>query len=187
MDEVLRTLDDATRDVTPRMLGAALTGVAFLLALLIGLATSAEWQTLLLWQRQAGRPWRTRCRRLTGPGATTAVGLVRRSGVRPAADVLPVRPAALPGRGGAHRQHPRLAHRAHGHRLPGARTTLDGAAQRPALGVAPGHPGRPPHRHRRRRLPARQVQPGVRPACLPVSRRAWMPPMPRCASRPRTS
>ena len=51
-----------------------LTGVALLLALLIGLATSAEWQTLLLFQHQATEA--AIAAAAAGPGAATAVGSV---------------------------------------------------------------------------------------------------------------
>jgi uncharacterized membrane protein (UPF0182 family) len=71
--EVLAVVDDIVAEITPRRLGLALTAVAALFAILIGLATSAEWQTLLQWQNQA-----TTAVGVTGaavgPGATTAVG-----------------------------------------------------------------------------------------------------------------
>ena len=75
VDEVLRTLDDVTRDVSPRALGAILTGIALVLALIIGLTTSAEWQTLLLWQNQVTTTAVDALSAATGPGAASPVGL----------------------------------------------------------------------------------------------------------------
>ena len=49
-----------------------LTGVALLLALVIGLATSAEWQTLLLCQSQAATDCRAGIAAAAGPGAAIA-------------------------------------------------------------------------------------------------------------------
>ncbi len=70
--EVLATVDDVVRRISPRGLGLVLTGVAALAAVLIGLATSAEWQTLLLFQHQATASGLAAA--ASGPGATSAVG-----------------------------------------------------------------------------------------------------------------
>ena len=70
--EVLATLDDVAREISPRILGVALTGVALVLALLIGLSTSAEWQTLMLFQNQATDA--ALAAAAAGPGASTAAG-----------------------------------------------------------------------------------------------------------------
>ncbi len=74
IEEVLRTLDDATHDVSPRVLGLVLTGVALVLALLIGLSTSVEWQTLLLYLDQARTSALDMAAAAAGPGAATPVG-----------------------------------------------------------------------------------------------------------------
>ncbi|MFN8624210.1 MAG: UPF0182 family protein, partial [Chloroflexota bacterium] len=74
--EVVLTIDDFASRVTPRTLGWILTGVAVLLALLIGLATSAEWRTLLLYQDQASTAFPGAAAAVTGPGASAAVGSV---------------------------------------------------------------------------------------------------------------
>jgi uncharacterized membrane protein (UPF0182 family) len=72
--EVLAVIDDVVAEITPRRLGLVLTGVAALLAVLIGLATSAEWQTLLLWENQATSAATGAAAAAAGPGATSAAG-----------------------------------------------------------------------------------------------------------------
>ncbi len=72
--ELLQTLDDATRDVSPRVLGLVLTVAALLVATLIGLSTSADWQTMLLWQHQASGAALATVAAAAGPGAATPVG-----------------------------------------------------------------------------------------------------------------
>jgi uncharacterized protein len=67
--EAMRVVDEATRDISPRFLGLVLMGVALVLALLIGLAASAGWETVLLWQHQTTT---TAIAAAGGPGATTA-------------------------------------------------------------------------------------------------------------------
>jgi uncharacterized protein len=69
--EVLTTIDEVAREISPRVLGLVLTGVALVLALLIGLSTSAEWQTLLLYQHQATEAAVGAA--AAGPGASTPV------------------------------------------------------------------------------------------------------------------
>ncbi len=71
--ELLHTLDDAARDVSPRVLGVVLTAIALAAALLIGLSTSAGWQTMLLWQHQASAIVGAAAA-VAGPGAATPVG-----------------------------------------------------------------------------------------------------------------
>lgn len=70
--DLLYGLDDATRDVSPRALGLVLTAVALVVALVIGLSASADWQTLLLWQhQQAGAVGAAAA--TAGPGAATPI------------------------------------------------------------------------------------------------------------------
>jgi len=58
--EILGTVDDLTRELSPRAIRGILIGLAGVVALLIGLATSADWETILLWVNQQAS-W--------GPGA----------------------------------------------------------------------------------------------------------------------
>jgi len=73
VEEVLRTLDDYSRDVSPRVLGLILTAAALVVALLIGVAFSSEWQTVLLYQDQATSAALGSVPAATGPGAAASV------------------------------------------------------------------------------------------------------------------
>jgi uncharacterized protein len=72
--EAMRMVDEATRDISPRVLMLILTSIAVVLALLIGLAASSAWETVLLWQHQTAGT--AAAGMAEGPGAATAVGQV---------------------------------------------------------------------------------------------------------------
>ncbi|MFN8622465.1 MAG: hypothetical protein U0869_17155 [Chloroflexota bacterium] len=172
MREVVLTIDDFASRVTPRTLGWILTGVAVLLALLIGLATSAEWQTLLLYQDQASTAFEGRGGRDRPSGRQRGGGVGARSifGKPVSFYLFDHCPSIGPSRSSSAASSTALITvlTSVALALVFARRQLS-PTRRGHVGVAPRHPRRAARGHRGGRLPARQVRPGAPAADLPAA------------------